>query len=201
MSEPRRVAVFPGSFNPIHIGHLALANWLAQFGDVDEVRFVVSPLNPLKHRDDLFDERRRLDWVRDAIDAYPKFSVSDVEFHLPRPSYTLRTFDALTQAEPATQFRLLIGADNWATFDRWKDYYRFLTRFPVLIFPRPGFPLNLDAPRFATPPNASLHTLNPPLLDISSSFIRQAITQGLHLPFFLPESIRSSVHQAFASSN
>jgi nicotinate-nucleotide adenylyltransferase len=198
MKSPLRVGVFAGSFNPVHIGHLALANWIAEFGDVDEVRFVVSPHNPLKNENNLLDERQRLEWVRTATAGYPKIRVSEVEFLLPRPSYTLRTFDALAEMEPGTQFFLLIGADNWAVFNQWKDYYEFLSRYPVIIFPRPGYPFDLSERHFAQPPNASLHLLSPPLLDISSSFIRKSIRQGKDVRFFLPEAIRSDVVQAFA---
>jgi nicotinate-nucleotide adenylyltransferase len=191
--------VFAGSFNPVHIGHLALANWIAEFGDVDEVCFVVSPHNPLKKEDNLLDGRQRLEWVRAATAGYPKIRVSEVEFLLPRPSYTLRTLDALAATAPAgTQFFLLIGADNWAVFDQWKDYYELLSRYPLLIFPRPGYPLNLSERQFAQPSGASLRAVTPPILDISSSFIRESIRQGKDVRFFLPEAIRSAVVQAFA---
>ncbi|MDR3129387.1 MAG: nicotinate-nucleotide adenylyltransferase [Tannerellaceae bacterium] len=197
MKSPLRVGVFAGSFNPIHVGHLALANWMAEFGDMDEVRFVVSPHNPLKEEEILVDGQQRLGWVRSATADYPKISVSDVEFHLPRPSYTLRTFEELSQSEPDKQFSLLIGSDNWEVFDQWKDYYEFLVRYPVVIFPRPGYPLSSIDGRFPQPSKARLRTVSAPQFDISSSFIRESIRQGKDVRYFLPEGIRHSVFQAF----
>ncbi|MDR2791875.1 MAG: nicotinate-nucleotide adenylyltransferase [Tannerellaceae bacterium] len=192
-----KVGVFAGSFNPVHIGHLALANWMCEFGGVDEVCFIVSPHNPLKAEDGLIDGQRRLEWMRMVTAGYPKMSVSDVEFGLPRPSYTVHTLDVMTDAEPEKQFVLLIGSDNWVTFNQWKDYYGLLSRHPVVVIPRPDYPFDLSEHRFARPPEEDIRTVCPPQLEISSSFIRESIRKGRDIRFFLPEAIRNSVVQTF----
>ena len=115
-----KTGIFSGSFNPIHIGHLALANYLCEFCGLDEVWFVVSPHNPLKEQADLWPDELRLRLVQLAIGDYPHFRASDFEFHLPRPSYTVHTLDCLKSSYPKREFHLIIGSDNWLTFDRWR---------------------------------------------------------------------------------
>ena len=117
-----KIALFFGSFNPIHIGHLALANHIAEFGGVDEVRFVVSPQNPFKQNLSLMDDDIRLSWVKQAIEDYPRFSVSDIEFSMPKPSYTSDTLERLSSLEPENEFVLVMGGDNLASFSGWRRY-------------------------------------------------------------------------------
>ena len=117
-----RTGIFGGSYNPIHIGHLALANYLCEYGELDELWFMVSPQNPFKaHSSDLWDDNLRLELVRLAVEGYPKLHASDFEFHMPRPSYTVNTLEKLREAYPDREFILIIGADNWLSFPRWKD--------------------------------------------------------------------------------
>ena len=118
----KKVGIFGGSYNPIHIGHLALANYLCEYGEVDEVWFLVSPHNPLKERGDLWPDELRLKLVQLAIDGYEKFKASDFEFHLPRPSYMVNTLRALRESYPEHTFTLIIGSDNWEVFPRWYKY-------------------------------------------------------------------------------
>lgn len=115
------IGIFSGSFNPIHIGHLALANYLCEYGDLDEVWFMVTPHNPLKEENELMDDKLRLKLVQLATEGYPKFRASDFEFHLPRPSYTVHTLDALKRTYPQHTFHLVIGSDNWRLFHRWYE--------------------------------------------------------------------------------
>ena len=133
----KKVGIFGGSYNPIHIGHLALANYLCEFGDLDEVWFMVSPQNPFKaHSSDLWDDNLRLELVRLAVEDYPKLQASDFEFHLPRPSYTIHTLDALQEAYPDHEFSLIIGEDNWQCFGRWYRGEEIARETPIIVYPR-----------------------------------------------------------------
>ena len=182
------IGIFSGSFNPIHIGHLALANYLCEFEQLDEVWFVVSPHNPLKNSDDLQNEQQRLEWTRRAVGDYPKFKVSDIEFSLPKPSYSIQTHQALRKQFPDKKFTLIIGADNWDCFELWRDYKTILAEFPILIYPRKGFEVVIP-----TELTSTVKLTNAPLLEISSTFIRQAIAQGKDVSFFLPEALREMI--------
>ena len=175
-----KVGIFSGSFNPIHIGHLALANYICEYEGVDEVWFVVSPRNPLKNEADLLDDQLRLKLVRLAIEGYPHFVASDVEFHLPRPSYTINTLEYLKSTFPDKDFYLIIGADNWTVFNQWKDSAKILLHTKLLIYPRPGYPLSSTS----LPSQVKLLSSSP-TFDISSTFIRQALKVGKDIRYFL----------------
>lgn len=177
------IGIFSGSFNPIHVGHLALANYLCEYEGLDEVWFVVSPHNPLKEENGLMDDHLRLKLVQLAIDGYPRFRASDYEFHLPRPSYTVRTLDALKRTYPHHTFHLIIGSDNWVLFPRWYEADRILAENHLLVYPRPGYPVD----RASLPSNVRL--ADSPLLDISSTFIRQAMGEGKNVRYFLHPAV------------
>ena len=175
----KKVGIFGGSYNPIHIGHLALANYLCEYSDLDEIWFMVSPQNPLKRNDKLWDDNLRLELVRLAVEDYPKLHASDFEFHLPRPSYTINTLDALKEKYPEHEFTLIIGADNWQLFPRWRAADEIIDRHHILVYPRPGY--EIDA---STLP-ASVRKVNTPLLEVSSTFIRESLAQGKDIRYFL----------------
>ncbi|CAK7081201.1 MAG: Nicotinate-nucleotide adenylyltransferase [Parabacteroides sp.] len=182
-----KTGIYSGSFNPIHIGHLALANWLCEFGGMDEIWFLVTPHNPLKKRDELMDDNLRYQMVKAAVGDYSKFKASDFEFNLPKPTYTITTLRSLQQAYPDRDFHLIIGADNWASIEQWKDYQALLSEFPILIYPRKGFDIRI-------PEHYShIRQVDAPLIEISSTFIRQALNTGKDVRFFIPEAIRKTL--------
>lgn len=185
-----KTGIFGGSFNPIHIGHLALANYLCEYGGLDEIWFLVSPHNPLKEEADLWDDNLRLELVRLAVEGYPKFRASDFEFSLPRPSYTIHTLDALKAAYPERDFTLIIGADNWGRFPRWKASEELIARHRILIYPRPGYDVDAES----LPEHAQL--VDTPLLEISSTFIRESLAAGKDVRYFLHPKVYQQIEKS-----
>lgn len=180
-----KTGIYSGSFNPIHIGHLALANWLCEYEGLDEVWFLITPHNPLKKRDDLIDDRLRYEMVKASIAGYPKFQVSDFEFTLPQPSYSIDTLRALQIKYPERHFYFIMGADNWVNISRWKESEALISGYPILIYPRKGYEIIIPN----TLPN--VRSVQAPLMEISSTFVRQAWKEGKDVRFFLPEAIRN----------
>ena len=184
------IGLFGGSFNPIHLGHLHLGQWLCQRGLVDELWFLVSPLNPFKqHATDLLDDSSRLRLARLAVEGKPHLQVSDFEMHLPRPSYMVHTLQQLRATYPQHQFALVIGSDNWLRFPQWKDSDEILRHHRILVYPRPGYELDATA----LPPGVRL--VNTPLLDISSTQVRQAIAQGNYHGKGLPRAVWQEIRR------
>ena len=177
--------IFSGSFNPIHIGHLALANWICEYGGIDECWFLVSPQSPFKKESELIEEQKRLQFVEAAIAGYAKFKASDFEFSLPRPSYTIDTLQALRKKFPDRTFHLIMGADSWNGITGWKDHETLLAEFPVLIYPRKGYDIKIPQEY------ANIKKVEAPLIEISSTFIRQSVKNGKDIRFFLPEPLRN----------
>ena len=177
------IGIFSGSFNPVHIGHLTLANYLCEYEGLDELWFMISPCNPLKREMQLLDDDLRLKLVKLAITEYPKFRASDFEFHLPRPSYTIRTLDELKRMYPEHSFCLIIGSDNWSLFSRWYQSDRIIAENHILIYPRPGYPVD------ATSLPEHVKLANSPVLEISSTFIRQAMEEGKDIRYFLHPAV------------
>ena len=172
----KKVGIFCGSFNPVHNGHVALADYIARNSDLDEVWLVVSPLNPLKRTiaDTLAPNGQRLDMVRIALRSYERLRASDIEFSLPLPNYTINTLRALDAKYPDTDFCLIIGADNLALFERWKDSDIIMADYDMMVYPRPG--VDLDSLMQKYPKVRVLE--NAPLHDVSSTEIRRRISSG-----------------------
>lgn len=188
-----KIGIYSGSFNPVHIGHVILGSYIVDFTDIDEVWYVVSPQNPLKSSSELLDEHERLAMVDIALSPYPNLVASDFEFHLKRPSYTIDSLYALRTRYPEHEFYLIIGADNWCDFAKWKNYETLLSEFPILIFPRMGFQLNETVNCHL--PNQGIEVLNSPIIEISSSFIRYVLNSNKCSKPYLPTEVYTYIMQ------
>lgn len=177
-----RTGIFGGSFNPIHIGHLALANYLCENDYIDELWFLVSPQNPFKQNEKLLDDKTRLRMVNAAVRGYGRFYVSDFEFSLPKPSYTINTLNKLSETYTDRDFYLIIGADNWAAFDRWKSPKEIISKHHVLVYPRLGYDIPEMLPQ-------NVRAVDSPLIEVSSTFIRESISQGKDVRYFLHPAV------------
>ncbi|MCL1937081.1 MAG: nicotinate (nicotinamide) nucleotide adenylyltransferase [Candidatus Azobacteroides sp.] len=175
-----KIGIFPGSFNPVHVGHLAIANYLAEYEDFDQIWFLITPQNPLKKKNDLLDHHFRKKLIEESITDYEKFYICTLEWEMPQPSYTINTLQKLRVLYPQHSFELIIGSDNWATFHRWKDYQIILKNFKIVIYPRRGSDRMIN-----NYPNVRL-CKNAPKIEISSTFIRKAITAGKDVRFYMP---------------
>lgn len=184
----KTIGLFFGSFNPIHIGHLIIAECIAGSSLAQEVWFVVSPHNPLKNESDLLHAFDRLEMVERAIADNYKLKATDVEFHLPRPSYTIHTLEKLSAQYPQHHFRLIMGEDNLHTLPRWKAYETILEQYGILVYPRPA--------KTSVSPlqHSNIHIVQAPVLEISASLIRQRIKQGLSVKYMVPEPVEQLIH-------
>lgn len=174
-----RIGLFFGSFNPIHVGHLVLANYMASFTDLEQVWFVVSPHNPLKVKTSLLDQNHRLQLVNLAIESKPEFKSSNIEFGLSQPSYTVNTLAHLKEKYPKHTFSLILGEDNLESFTKWKNYEYILEHHKLYVYPRPGS----NSGNLRT--HKQVVMTEAPLMDISSTFIRNAIKARKDVSFFL----------------
>lgn len=184
------IGLFFGSFNPIHIGHLIIANHIVEHSGIDKLWFVVSPHNPLKDSHSLLNEYDRLHLVKIAIDDNPKFRASNIEFSLPKPSYTIDTLTYLAEKFPLEQFSVIMGSDSFQNIHRWKNYEQLVKNHPIIIYNRPGFEVMETH-------GAQLTILDAPLLNISSTYIRNQVKHGKSIRYLVPDT----VHDYIADSN
>lgn len=182
-----KIGLFFGSFNPIHIGHMIIANVMAENADLNKVWFVVSPQNPLKPSKGLLHEFDRYDMVKAAIADNYKLEASDVEFHLPRPSYTIHTLAHLTEKHPGKEFSLILGEDNLENFTKWKNYEQILRHYGLYVYPRPNV-TNSELKR-----HPGVRMIDAPLLDISATYIRDCIRNNKSIRYLVPESVEQMI--------
>lgn len=187
MEKRENIGLYFGSFNPIHYGHLILANYIVENTNMDKICFVVSPHNPLKDKNILIEDKIRLELVRLAIEDNPLFSVSDIEFSLPKPSYTINTLQYLKTLYPHNTYSLIMGQDNLENFDKWKDYNKILDNYDIYVYPRE----NSKYQPLQT--NKHIHLLTPPLINISSSYIRSLIKNKKDIRYLLPDKVRERI--------
>ena len=179
--KKRQIGLFFGSFNPVHNGHLMLANYIVEYTDLDSIWFVVSPQNPLKDKDSLLEDNHRLDMLKLAIQNDERFEVCDIEFNMPKPSYTIDTLNRLSELHPDNEFHLICGMDNLENFKRWKNYQDILDNYHLMVYPRK----NHDGGELSN--HKSVQIIEAPEIEISSTFIRKAMTDNKDLRHFMPE--------------
>ncbi|MBS1764050.1 MAG: nicotinate-nucleotide adenylyltransferase [Bacteroidetes bacterium] len=184
-----KVGLFFGSFNPVHNGHMIIANYFAEFSDLGQVWFVVSPHNPLKAAGSLLNDYQRLQLVEMAIGDYRKIRLSKIEFGLPKPSYTINTLAHLQEKFPKHEFVLIMGSDNLHTFHKWKNYEQILQYYSIYVYPRPGY----DGGDFKNHPKIKF--IDAPLMEISSTFIRNAIKSKKDVRFMMPEKVADYIDE------
>jgi nicotinate-nucleotide adenylyltransferase len=177
------IGLFFGSFNPIHVGHMVLANYMASFTDMDQVWFVVSPHNPLKEKASLLNQNQRLHMVNLAIGDNDKLKSSNIEFGLTQPSYTINTLAHLKEKYPNHQFSLIMGEDNLESFTKWKNYEEILKNYRLYVYPRP----NCNSEELKAHSNVMM--TEAPQMEISSTMIRKAIKDKKNPCFFVPQAV------------
>ena len=179
--KKRNTGLFFGSYNPVHVGHLALANYIVENTELDEIWFVVSPQNPFKNSEDLIDAADRIKMLELSIDSYNKFKVCDIELNLPTPSFSYRTIKELYKQYPSHNFSIIMGSDNLLTLDRWKNIDEILKLCAIKVYPRPEYPIN----KSNLP--GSIEVVEAPVFNIASTTIRNGIKQGKNYSFLIPQ--------------
>ncbi|MDE6118344.1 MAG: nicotinate-nucleotide adenylyltransferase [Muribaculaceae bacterium] len=184
MSEQiRHIGIFGGSFNPVHCGHMMVASYLASWTELDEVWLTLSPQNPLKSTDDSATESDRLTMLAMATEGSERLKICDVELEMPRPSYTIDTLRQLRKSHSDCRFRLIIGSDNWRIFSRWKSAEEIISEFGVIIYPRPGYPVETDK----LPDRVTF--VDAPECSLSSTFLRKSIATGHSIEQMVPQNV------------
>lgn len=183
LTNSKLTGLFFGSFNPIHNGHLCIAEYMIEYGGLNEVWFVLSPHNPLKDKTTLLSDYARLEMVQTAVADDNRFRVNDIEFHMPQPSYTIDTLTRLSEKYPDKRFVLIAGTDVLPTFHKWKNWEQLLDQYSFMIYPRT---IGLEHHLLQHP---SVKLVDAPKIDISSSFIRKTLLSGKNARYFMPDSV------------
>lgn len=187
--QPKNIGLYFGSFNPIHIGHLILANYLAEHSDLDEIWLVVTPQNPFKDKKSLLDNASRLEMVALSLKEYDKLKPCDIEFHLPQPNYTIDTLIHLEEKYPEHSFSLIMGEDNLKSFHKWKNYQVILSRYLIYVYPRLSEGKVLDALQG----HEHIVYIKTPIIELSATAIREDIAQGKDVRPMLPTQVWSYI--------
>tara|TARA_R110000850_G_scaffold26721_5_gene76263 strand:+ start:344 stop:934 length:591 start_codon:yes stop_codon:yes gene_type:complete len=177
LKTSKKIGLYFGTFNPIHIGHLIIANHMVEFSDLDEVWFVVTPHNPHKKKNTLLEDHHRLAMVRIAVDEYPKLQASNVEFDLPQPNYTVNTLAYLEEKYPKNNFCLIMGEDNLKSLHKWKNYEVILERYSIYVYPR----ISEGKVETQFENHENIKKVAAPIIELSSTFIRQGIKDGKNI--------------------
>lgn len=183
------IGLYFGSFNPIHVGHLIVANHIVEHSEIDKLWFVVSPHNPLKDSNSLLNEYDRLHLVRLAIEENPKFRASNIEFSLAKPSYTVDTLTYLAEKFPLERFSVIMGSDSFQNIHRWKNFEHLINNYSIIIYKRPGFEITETH-------GADLTILEAPLLEISSTYIRNEVKQKKSIRYLVPEKVSDYIEES-----
>lgn len=181
-----KIGLFFGSFNPVHHGHLIIANHIAQTSDLNEIWFVVSPQNPFKKAGSLLNENHRFHLLQLAIEGEKKLRVTNIEFKLPKPSYTINTLTYLKEKHPTHSFSIIMGSDGFQNLDKWKNAEIIIKEYPIIIYKRTGFEIT-------TTHSASITITDAPLLEISSTHIRYLLKNGLSIRYLVPEIVKEEI--------
>lgn len=182
------IGLYFGSFNPVHHGHLIIAGFITAHTPLDQVWFVVSPQNPFKISQSLLNEYQRLHLVKTAIEGEPKLRASDIEFHLPKPSYTIDTLAYLEEKYPQHRFAVIMGSDSFQNLHKWKNATVLMQRYPIFVYKRAGFEVT-------APPSPHITILDAPLLQISATQLREMIKQGKSVRYMVPDSVKEEIEK------
>ena len=180
-----KIGLYFGTFNPVHVGHLIIANHMAEHSNLDQIWMVVTPHNPLKQKSTLLTDAHRLEMVHLATEDYPKIKPSDVEFKLPQPNFTVNTLVYLQEKYPKNTFSLIMGEDNLNSFHKWKNYEAILQNHEIYVYPR----LNTDVMEAQFKNHPKIHLITAPVVEISATFIRENIKIGKNIQPLLPQKV------------
>ena len=184
-----KIGHYFGSFNPIHVGHLIIANHILNESELDKIWFIVSPQNPFKQGDSLANEYDRFHLVQKAVEDDPRLKASDIEFSLPRPSYTIHTLVYLEEKYPGHTFSLIMGSDGFQNLGKWKNAEQIISSYPILIYKRPGYEIRNDL-------GAAIKIMEAPLLEISATRIRELIASGKSVKYLVPPKVEEAILSA-----
>jgi nicotinate-nucleotide adenylyltransferase len=184
-----KIGLFFGSFNPIHHGHLIICNFVRQYTDLQQVWLVVSPHNPHKETASLLNDYHRLALVQLAVQDEPNLKAIDIEFHLPRPSYTINTLIYLQEKYPAMEFALVMGSDSYSNLPKWKNFETLIANWQIYLYNRPG------TTQLTAYPNSRTHFMNAPLLELSATHIRKSISEGKSIRYLVPEKVKEEIER------
>jgi len=186
-----KIGLFFGSFNPIHIGHLVIASYMSEYTDLEKIWLVISPHNPFKEKKTLLQDLKRLQLVRIALEDNNNIKASNIEFDLPKPSYTIHTLTYLQEKFPNDEFSLIMGADNLSGFSKWKNYEMIIENHDIYVYPRAG----IDLKSIEESKHPRIKITDAPIMEISSSFIREAIKNKKDIRYMLPQNVHQYIRE------